>query len=146
MWRGEEKGAASAGNPRMELLEKFDWVYEKLPFVMAYYAKGYDFTICAIYQRGDGNSVGLEDLLSFDLAQPEDRLDLVIVCSNLARLLRVLQFICETQNEVVDMPHMQRMGRGKTVRVFGRKVEKKYALFPCTASFPIVLTWKGFSM
>lgn len=73
------------------------------------------------------------------------RLDFVIACINLSKLLKTMGLICKGQIEVSDTPHIRRSS-GKVIR--GRKVEKTYpsvafywrvaAIYEATSSCPNV--------
>lgn len=48
LWR-VERGPASYGDPRQELISKLDWTYKHLPFLMTYYVKACLVTFCALH-------------------------------------------------------------------------------------------------
>jgi hypothetical protein len=91
LWRGEEKGPSTDGDPRDELLWKLEWTYEHLPFVMAYYARATQVTFYALHVVVDafGKSMNMcRNLIAFDTARAQDQLQLVLACINLAKLLK----------------------------------------------------------
>ena len=150
LWRGEEKGPLSAGDPRQELISKLDWTYKHLPFLMAYYARSTLVTFCALHVVVDpyGESKKMcNDIIRFNTSNAEDRLELALACITLAKLLKTMGDVCEREGDVSDMPLIRRSS-GKIIRPFGRKVEKTYpneasyrkviAIYEATSSCPNV--------
>lgn len=129
LWRGEEKGPITSGDPKMELISKLVWSYKHLPFLLAYYARAWLVTICALHQVEDpsgGRMIMCRDLVQFNTSRADDRLELVLACISLAKLLKIMADVCEINGEVSDMPLIRRAS-GKIIRPHGRKVEKTYS-------------------
>ncbi|KAG0603492.1 hypothetical protein M758_10G097900 [Ceratodon purpureus] len=150
LWRGEEKGPTTPGDPRDELLSKLDWTHKHLPFLMAYYTRACLVVFCALHMvvNPSGESqIICKELILFDTSRAADRLELVIACMNLAKLLKTMELVCLRENEESDMPLIR--GRsGKIIRPCGNTVEKKYpdaalymrvaAVYEATSSCPNV--------
>jgi hypothetical protein len=115
LWRGEEKGPSTSGDPRQELVSKLEWTYNHLPFLLAYCAKATLVTFCALHEVFDafGRPTNMcRDLIQFDTSRAEYRLQLVLACINLAKLLKTMETVCEGDNELSDMPLIWK-GSGK---------------------------------
>jgi hypothetical protein len=63
--RAEEKSPYTAGDPRTELLEKLLWTYHGLPYIFAYFARGANVTLTALYQRGANGAIEVEEVLLY---------------------------------------------------------------------------------
>jgi hypothetical protein len=78
------------------LLEKLTWIYDKIPYILAYHAKRTMATLAALYVV-DGTKK-IRNLCSFDLSTLDGHVDKILACLNVARLLAHLSSICEDYN------------------------------------------------
>ena len=124
LWRAEEKGPSTPGDPEEELVDKLLWTYgSSIPYVLAYHARAYSVTFCYLFK----NQLGIErctNLNVFHLQDPRSRVELLLACLNLARLFPALEALCHSEKvESGIIPKLIRPS-GKEIEVYGRSVVK----------------------
>ncbi|XP_010555638.1 PREDICTED: uncharacterized protein LOC104825083 [Tarenaya hassleriana] len=94
LWRGEEADNIREGEakPSSRLAEKLLWSYNDLPYIIGYYAIGFNVTFCALSRSQD--RVICTDLYSFNVSSPSDRVKALVPCYRLACLLPLLADRC----------------------------------------------------
>ncbi|KAI9353468.1 hypothetical protein BDR26DRAFT_2967 [Obelidium mucronatum] len=121
VFRGQEIGPSSNGNPKEELSSKLDWSFKEVPYVLAYYARAYNVTLCAIYNYQ--KVVHVYDLMSFDLTFVDHRLALITALFHIAPLLKMIAQLCVKVGAIEDEDFERTT---KTVRLQGNFVKKTY--------------------
>ncbi|KAJ3782219.1 hypothetical protein GGU10DRAFT_436776 [Lentinula aff. detonsa] len=82
VFRGEEKGPMSFGDPALELIETLVWVYDLAPYILGYYANETVVTFVAITHSEDGR-IMRHDLETIDLKYTAHRI------LNLRRMINI---------------------------------------------------------
>jgi hypothetical protein len=80
-------------------------------------------TISALYFSG---VVKVKDLWTFNLLEPEHRVDMVLACLNVARLLLVLGLLCHEHNLKSDTMVIGDERQGELVKLYGSSVKKTF--------------------
>ena len=122
LWRGEEKAETTAGDPRQELLDKLTWVYDWVPYIFAYYARGVMVTLVALYMEGTKK---IKKLGTFNLGTVDGRVKIILACLNVARLIPCLSSLCEDFSVEAEFKVLSERN-GKEVRLYGSSVKKLY--------------------
>ncbi|KAK9724524.1 hypothetical protein RND81_05G079400 [Saponaria officinalis] len=107
LWRGEEvdrlrESESTLDNPSVSITRKLSWTYNDLPYVLGYYAIGYNVTFCALSpsQKPSSSATSQKseiirtDLYSIDLSNPSERLKSIIPCWRIGILLASLAAKC----------------------------------------------------
>lgn len=122
LWRGEEKAESTAGDPKKELLDKLTWVYDRVPYIFAYYARGAMVTLVALYMEGTKK---MRKLGTFNLGTVDGRVQIILACLNVARLIPCLSSLCEDFSVEAEFKVLSERN-GKQVRLYGSSVKKLY--------------------
>ncbi|KAF8695002.1 hypothetical protein AX14_001918 [Amanita brunnescens Koide BX004] len=112
--RGEEKGPGDVADPRAELVDKlkadeFGWVYNPAPFMLGYYCRGSEMTLCAILVPDTPRSKArIFDIVTVDLRFRKSRIANIRYLINLSSLFPVLASLVPfsvSEFEVIDKMH-----------------------------------------
>ncbi|KAL2920566.1 Mitosis inducer protein kinase cdr1 [Bienertia sinuspersici] len=109
LWRGEEtlnqvRDLQPLIDPSSTLTQKISWTYNDLPYVLGYYAIGYNVTFCALSLASPPPSsschdhhqkITRTDLYTLDLSNPCDRVKLLVPCWRIGILLASLVKKCD---------------------------------------------------
>jgi hypothetical protein len=87
LWRGEEEGPNTKGDPKQELVRKLTWTYGNLPYFLGYYANAAVVTYCALVHDAKQYKTEVVDLITINLSIPEDRLLASLIGFNMSKLL-----------------------------------------------------------
>ena len=87
LWRGEEKGPHTKGDPKQELIEKLNWTYGNLPYLLRYYANASVVTYCALVHDAKRCKTEVVDLITVNLSIAEDRLLALLIDFNISKLV-----------------------------------------------------------
>ncbi|CAI2162624.1 4046_t:CDS:2 [Funneliformis geosporum] len=113
IFRAEEKGPETLGDPANELISKLFWTYDDLPYP------------CLLSISHVNGKITLHSLCTFNLQQLGDRLRLFNACRVVGRLLPMLASWCRSNREIIgDQLVIKRPV--KTVELTGSVVKKKY--------------------
>lgn len=123
LWRGEEKGPDTQGDPKEELVRKLIWTYGNLPYLMCYYANTAIVTYCALVHDAKRCKTQVMDLITVNLSVPEDRLLASLIGFNISKLL--LRLSQAGTKLGVESDFYEHRSDGKTVLV-GTGVDKIY--------------------
>ncbi|EFJ17513.1 hypothetical protein SELMODRAFT_420900 [Selaginella moellendorffii] len=89
LFKGEEEGEETEGNPAEELVNKDGWPYgDSIPYIPAYYARAFVVTFCALYQEN-----GVTYRLTLDIRTAEGRLGVFMAFLKVAQLVHKLEAI-----------------------------------------------------
>lgn len=122
-FRGEEKAPGNTENPKQELGNKLNWVYDPAPYVLGYYATGTNLTLAVISAplRSGGNAV-VHDIVNADLKFKQDRIKTICRLINLSGLLEILPNLVLNKD-----PEFEPLVRENcTVEIAASVVIKKY--------------------
>lgn len=94
LWRGDETDQLREGHldPSSSIVEKLQWTYIDLPYILGYYAVGFVVTFCALSRAQD--RIIRTDLHTVDLSSPSERLKALVPCYRIASLLPLLAERC----------------------------------------------------
>ncbi|XP_024523645.1 uncharacterized protein LOC9648457 [Selaginella moellendorffii] len=125
--RAEEKRPGiSAAIPLQELRDKTEWRYGGVPYLLAYSAIGGSVTFVALHSRDPSTrEVLTKQLVTLDLFQLRDRIRLLVVLFNIARLFPVLSRLCIEYDVEADYLPATTSG-DKTVQLQAKNVVKTY--------------------
>ncbi|KAF6160258.1 hypothetical protein GIB67_019027 [Kingdonia uniflora] len=132
LWRGEETDRAREDYymdddhlpvPSSSIVEKTQWTFMDLPYILGYYAVGYSVTFCALSRSQ--NHVVRTELYSVDLSTPAGRLKALTPCWRIAGILSLLGQRCTDQSysdfERVDL------GEGNIVETTSNTVKRSFS-------------------
>jgi hypothetical protein len=100
-----------------------DMSWAPLHSILGYHANGVMVTITALYFSG---VVKVKDLWTFNLLELEHRVDMVLACLNVVRLLLVLGLLCHEHNLELDTMVIGDERQGELVKLYGRSVKKTF--------------------
>jgi hypothetical protein len=130
IFRGEEKKSRSLEKPGDELVKKLTWNYGSLPYILGYYAVGFDVKLCAIYQEHYENKVMKMDISdTFNLRYAFDRTKLVTAMFNIAPILVNLANLCGSSGAVADLICNRPTKKVSLQGIFAYKCYKHESIF-----------------
>ncbi|CAG8645113.1 8587_t:CDS:2, partial [Paraglomus brasilianum] len=123
-FRGEEKAPNNPENPRAELVNKIDWTYDPVPYVIGYYAIGTILTYAAICRpRPRRNKPDVVTILTLDLRERRQRVKNLLVLINLCPIIEQVQKVIGYR----ELPEFIPIERDdKIIEVCGTNVKKTY--------------------
>ncbi|CAA7260723.1 unnamed protein product [Cyclocybe aegerita] len=123
-FRGEEKGPENLEDPKAELADKLNWVYNPAPYMLGYYCKGPEMTLTAITPPADseGSKPVVHDLVRVDLRLRVDRIANIRHLINLSTILTHLVEL--VQSPVGDFEQILRTN--STVEITSTLIVKTY--------------------
>ncbi|GJJ06718.1 hypothetical protein Clacol_000914 [Clathrus columnatus] len=122
-FRGEEKAPNSTGDPKAELAEKLEWVYDPAPYVLGYYATGTSVALAAISRPPPGKTQAVvHDIVHADLRSRKARIVNLRRLINLTGILHTLADI--VRNRDAEFEVLER--DNSTVEIVSYAVIKTY--------------------